>query len=239
MRVYFRPLPGLTIASLISLAVLLSLGTWQYHRLQWKTALLEEVEVAANAPALTSIRDLQAAMENGEPVDFRRIEISVARDADAPVFHVYTSGARVPMWRPFTHVTERGTQFFAGLAPFEDSEKDAFALEPADTLHLQGHVRIPRKLGWMTPKSTPERNRWFGFNPMPETFDWADRVSGYAETDFYVEVSSLDVDGQIPVRKPDIRNNHFDYMLTWYGLALTLIIIYLIFHRRQGRLGLK
>jgi surfeit locus 1 family protein len=35
----------------------------------------------------------------------------------------------------------------------------------------------------------------------------------------------------------DIPNNHLQYALTWFGLALTLAGVYLVYHVRNGRLG--
>jgi surfeit locus 1 family protein len=34
----------------------------------------------------------------------------------------------------------------------------------------------------------------------------------------------------------DIPNNHLAYALTWFGLALTLTVIYLLYHAKQDRL---
>ena len=45
--------------------ILICLAVWQYQRLQWKTALLEEVELAVSAPPLKSLKDLQAAIAAG------------------------------------------------------------------------------------------------------------------------------------------------------------------------------
>ncbi|WP_272944923.1 hypothetical protein [Kordiimonas gwangyangensis] len=33
----------------------------------------------------------------------------------------------------------------------------------------------------------------------------------------------------------DIRNDHFQYALTWYGIALTLIGVYVAFGFKRGR----
>ena len=49
---HFRPLPGLTIATIISLAILLGLGTWQLQRMDEKHAYIERLQrEAAGAPA--------------------------------------------------------------------------------------------------------------------------------------------------------------------------------------------
>ena len=54
---------------------------------------------------------------------------------------------------------------------------------------------------------------------------------------FYIDTvpGASDAD-LLPLKRPDIRNNHLDYMLTWYSFAVILLIIYFILHRRAGRL---
>ncbi|MFN8948914.1 MAG: SURF1 family cytochrome oxidase biogenesis protein, partial [Alphaproteobacteria bacterium] len=40
----FRPLPGLTIAALVALAIAVGLGTWQLQRRAEKHAMLAQIE---------------------------------------------------------------------------------------------------------------------------------------------------------------------------------------------------
>jgi len=37
--------------------------------------------------------------------------------------------------------------------------------------------------------------------------------------------------------KIQLRNEHLQYALTWFGIAATLLIVYLLYHRSRGRLG--
>jgi len=32
----------------------------------------------------------------------------------------------------------------------------------------------------------------------------------------------------------DIRNNHVEYAITWFSLAIALLIIYVVYHRQQN-----
>jgi len=81
MKIQFRPMPVLTIIVAVMLAILISLGVWQYQRLQWKTDLLAEVEASVTAPPLTSLDDLDRAIAAGEPVDFRRILVEIKTES--------------------------------------------------------------------------------------------------------------------------------------------------------------
>jgi len=233
-------MPWLTVIVAICLAILISLGTWQYQRLQWKTALLAEVDAAAEATPFTSFADVQVALDAGEPVDFRRIEAkALGLLGDAGGYFVFTPVKRDISWRFFFPVvTDAGKVFIAGPI-VSDKERDRYnstADWEYDTSVI-GYVRLARKSPRGAAKSTPEKNRWFGFNPLPETHNWADNWGGNAEVRFYVDrVSGATKANLLPAKRPDIRNNHLDYMLTWYSFALILLVIYFILHRRAGRL---
>jgi surfeit locus 1 family protein len=37
----------------------------------------------------------------------------------------------------------------------------------------------------------------------------------------------------------NLRNDHLQYAVTWFALAETLLIMYFIWHRSQGRFGVR
>jgi len=91
-----------------------------------------------------------------------------------------------------------------------------------------------------TPRSesSPESNRWFGFNPQPQTHDWAVLSGQDANMQFFIEtVPGVTHVEDLPARRPDIANNHFDYMITWFSLAILLCVFYVLIHIRDGRAG--
>ena len=109
---------------------------------------------------------------------------------------------------------------------------------------LIGYVREDHPMGrveaWSKSKPSPEKNRWFKFN---QTGDWGAkdmRLTHYIEIEetlpFNTEDGGLSAATALPIRRPTIRNNHFDYMLTWFSFAILLVIFYLLIHRRAGRL---
>jgi cytochrome oxidase assembly protein ShyY1 len=90
--------------------------------------------------------------------------------------------------------------------------------------------------GWLKSTPSPDRNRYFKFN---QTGDWGEVFpSADVRLSHYIEIETGATDAaRLPVRRPTIRNNHRDYMLTWFSFAGLLIIFYLLLHRRAGRLS--
>lgn len=241
MSVQFRPMPWLTAIVAIMLAILISLGVWQYQRLQWKTDLLAEVEASVTASPLTSLEDLERAIEAGEPVDFRRIQFQAPQVTGSPIYAVYKTQTGGIYWDLFT---EYGNIFarFDTVEDKEKPEKTSVCCTSDISLWHIGYVREDHPMGLVESKlkSKPnsESNRWFKFN---QSGDWGEENT---ITTHYIDIvestefglASITSSDDLPVRRPTIRNNHRDYMLTWFSFAFLLIIFYLLIHRRAGRL---
>ena len=50
-----------------------------------------------------------------------------------------------------------------------------------------------------------------------------------------LELDDTEVPGGLPIggqAKVELPNNHLEYAITWYSLALTLIVMFVLYHRR-------
>lgn len=241
----FRPMPGLTIVTLICFAILISLGNWQYKRLIWKTDLLVQIKQAANAAPLTNLAQADAVLASGKPLNFRRIElngafVSLTGNNDQP-FHLMRSDGKRYYWRLYQPYKVGAEIVYVATYDFDDARK---ATPPASTTGQKpviGYVRLVQSANKFTPKSTLATNRWFAFNGAPEMLDWADALTGETiQTTYFIDQTvGAQSATDLPVRIPEIANNHLDYMLTWYSFVIILLVIYLILHKRAGRLGFK
>lgn len=239
MSLYFRPLIGLSCFSAVLCTILIGLGTWQYFRLQWKSRLLERIEMIAHAPPADSLRTVQGALDAGQPIDFRRFSGKLEALGDGEPFYVFTTHQRDTSWRVFLPVQQEGVHIFADVARISDMQKSTGAEPPAlpaAGFMLHGYIRRARPVHWGQVRSSWSQNRWFGFNPVPAQYDWAESVSVPMDMRFYLErdLQARSADMLVP-RQPDIANNHFGYMLTWYGLAVYWVMIYFLLHYQQGR----
>ncbi len=237
-RFYFRPHIILSLITLVGLAILLKLGFWQKDRLAWKTELLAAVEAAAQAEPITSTAQITALLDDGAFAEFRRVDLKAqSLPIDAP-FLVFTARNRDITWRVFQPVDSAGHIFFADTGLIADADRDGAAAITAQPLRLIGYVRTAERQGSPRSESTPQANRWFGFNPMMERYDWA-ALSGYdADMRFFIEtVPGVTRADDLPPKEPNIANNHFEYMLTWFSLAVMLCVFYILIHIRDGRAG--
>ncbi len=239
MKIKFNPMPWLTVVTLICLGILLWLGTWQYQRLAWKTRILAEIEQAAHAEPLGSLSGINQLLAQGKPIDFRRVSLQAnfavpPLNSGAP-FHLMGSNGKAFTWRLYQPMSVDANSAYIAGREFTEVQKDNPPKTIVGEKQVIGYVRLVQKPNWTIPKSDVKTNRWFAFNASPEVLDWSD--NGTIAITYYIDhvehIKSVD---DLPVRIPDIPNNHLDYMLTWYSFALILLIIYFLVHKKQGRL---
>jgi surfeit locus 1 family protein len=234
----FRPYPGMTVACALLFAILCGLGTWQLERLQWKLALIARVNSHMAAPPLPLDR-IQAM--TADAAQYRRVTLNghfdhareafvFTTDAGAPVYHVLT---------PFITADGKALIVDRGEVPKEK-------LDPAtrssgnvtSQVQVTGVWRMPDAPGAFTPAPDAAHRIWY-----------ARDLSGIAAADHLtlaapvvVEADSTANPGGWPRGGQTVvafRNQHLSYAVTWFGLAICLLGVWLAYHISRGRIGLK
>lgn len=114
---------------------------------------------------------------------------------------------------------------------------------------VTGLVRLAERPGWFTPANDVAKNLWFWRDPdglaasLPGAGSMRACATGARPYPFILEAQAEPANpGGWPrggVTRRDIPNRHFEYALTWLGLAATLIGVYVAFAsaRLRGRHG--
>ena len=87
----------------------------------------------------------------------------------------------------------------------------------------------------MQPDNDPATNMWFWYD-IPAMATQAGEGAGEA-LPVVIEAGDAPNPGGFPIggqTNVNIANNHLQYAFTWYSLAITLIVIYFVFHWRRG-----
>lgn len=231
----FRPRLWPTVFTLPVLVLLLGLGVWQVRRLHWKEGLIAERRAAtAAAPApLPRWRDVTPDMEfrhvfaRGVFLNNREILVYAPPRPGKVGYDVFT-----PLARPDGQIVFINRGFVpAGL---RDRERRA-AGEPKGPVRVTGLLRLPPRArpNWFVPDNDPRRRRWFWIDlPRMAAADGLKRVAPY-----YVDADATPNPGGWPqggLTQVRLPNNHLQYALTWFSLAVALLVIYVLSHRRTG-----
>lgn len=245
MRFEFRPVLSVAVAA--ALAVLIALGVWQLQRLEWKRGLIAQItEREASAPI--PLDEALAREARGENLEFQPVYVEGAyrHESEALVFGARDGAPGVFVFTPlaFGGDEDRTRTIFInrGFAPQEFRDPEARADGAIDgAVRVEGVLRHPEKrqgfAAALAPEDQPADNLFFVRDPARlAAAKEALGLSGLV-SDAYVESRG----GENPARWPegavtdaDLPNRHFEYALTWFGLAAGLIGVYLGFSVKRG-----
>jgi len=221
--------PG--VAAFGALAVLLWLGTWQVQRKIWKEALIATVTERFAAPPVRLPPPAEWPRLDPSNDEFRRVAFRAAWLNDKEAL-VYTTGSSLradaagPGYWVFTPARVLGGIVMVNRGFVPEGRQDPAtrpAGQTAGPVDIIGVMRWPETPGLFTPPGDPAKNLWFARDPAAMA---AAKGIG-AVAPFYIEQESPSVPGGLPQvgkLQPSLPNNHLGYALTWYGLALVLVV---------------
>ena len=219
---------GLTIAALIAFAILIGLGTWQVVRLGEKRAQIAAVEAAQKATPTPIALAFERA-EDGESLDYTRVEAVCPGLAEAPFIEIFAvvegvpgarlvSACRLPAGRWRTVLVDRG---FVDETISARPSVDPLAGEPVT---VRGVLRTP---GHRSAFAAPPDGGKFYSREIPPIAA-ALKVQRTAPVFLLAETSTNPEWAALkPVPLPtNLSNRHLEYAVTWYGLAAALAGVY-------------
>ena len=233
----FRPFLWLSIFAIPAFAILLTLGTWQMQRLQWKNDLISSFEARSHAPAIAP----PAVDMLTDDYEFRRLALtgSFAHDKELYITgKTYEGNAGFHVITPMTLTDGRIIMVNRGWVSedYREPEKRTFSLVPGQVT-VDAILRIPGQKGYFVPDNEPENGFWFTMNPQQMLLHLGLADAGIAT--FYADSLRVSDVVTLPIAAKtelNLRSAHLSYAMTWYGIALGLLGVYLAFHHQAGRL---
>lgn len=233
-------LPG--VATLLALSILVSLGAWQLRRLEWKEGLIGRMQARIHAPPQPlPARETWAKLQLAE-YEYLRVAASgvYEHQHETYVFHAGGSGVLEPGWLVMTPlrlssggriIVNRG---FVPATLQEPAKRVAGQIE-GETL-VTGLLRAPEPRNPFTPADNPKSS----IMHVKEPAGIAARFKLEGVAPFLIDADATPVPGGWPKggqTTMSIPNNHFSYALTWFGLAITLLVVFAAFAVRRLRGG--
>lgn len=224
----------------LALVVLASLGTWQVQRLAWKEDLLATIEQRTNQEPMP-LATVLAKMQSGDDIEYTPVTALgyFDHDNEQHFFATFDGLSGYYVYTPLMLQTDRFIFVNRGFVPFDKKDQ---ATRPESLVSLSQDVTglarsVPaEKAGWVVPENDVAKN----------VFHWKDLTAMIARTGkpaeqfvpMFIDQDNKANPTQLPVGGVtiiDLPNNHLQYAITWYGLALTLIGVlgfYVVRHRR-------
>lgn len=221
MRRIFFPI----ILGLAGCATLISLGLWQIDRLAWKEGILAEIDGRLAGAAGSLAFDADETSD-----EYTRVAFTGTPTGEE--LHVLVSGTAAGTgYRVISAVqTDQGPTILLdqGLLPLDDKE-----LPPLTTaMQINGTLLWPDDENSSTPDPDLAKNIWFARNvtAMAAVLD--------TEPLMVIATETTPADTRLtplPVKTADIKNDHLEYAITWFLLAVVWAIMTLFLILRTIR----
>lgn len=232
---FFRPRLWPTVFTVPAVLFMVGLGVWQLERLAWKTAEIDSFESRVAAAPVGP----PAAIDDPDAWKYRRVQATgrFLNDRELQLTgRPYEGNAGFHVLTPL--VIDGGPTVLVnrGWVPMDRRRPEARPETlPEGPVTIDGIVRIAGRKGYFVPENEPGRDIWFTVEPR----QMAAHLGIGPAADYYIDVlrpserpTELPI-GALPVVK--LRNEHLQYAITWFLLALTLVVVYVVWHRQRDR----
>ena len=220
----FKPKLVPFVAFVIALLILLSLSLWQVKRLVWKTNLIEQ-RVSNFEGEPKNLYDIRKPNEN----EFKKVFIEGKLLNNFEFFMPALSkngnnGFHIIV--PLVIEKKKLILFDTGWVPLFKKEKNKRLNNLIKEKKIFfAVIRLPGRKGYFQPDNDNIKNFWFFVEPklMEET------ISMKLENRFYLEAVDNGPNGYPLGNQTRIylRNNHLQYAITWFLIALSLIGVFI------------
>lgn len=194
------------LLGLAGCGVLLALGFWQMQRLDWKQAVLAEAQAR--------ISDAPVALPAAPGPADKYLPVTVTGRFTGEELHVLTSTrAEGPGFLVIaTFETEKGRRILIDRGFIPEAGKTT--PRPGRAMTVTGNLHWPDDVNSSTPPPDPNRLIWYGRDVGP--------MAAAAGTEPVLVIARSDTGDGIRVTPLDtsaIRNDHWEYAVTWFSLA--------------------
>lgn len=200
---------------------LIYLGTWQVMRREEKNELVAKIDSNVNAPLLSP-----DSYKNIGEDEFRKMALTGAymHDKEFLLLNKPYNG------KPGQHV----------MTPFKATNGDVIIVDrgwiptdkeyekPTGQIQITGVVRATQKLNGLgkmiTFNNDPQKQIWFWLD-LPLIY----KTYGLPKKDYYLDLVNETKSNSYPVALPakiDVYNEHLIYVITWYSIAIVLLLVY-------------
>lgn len=219
----------LLVCGLVALAILLALGTWQVERLAWKEDLIATIDQRIHS-APNSMSSITTRRVTTDDVDYWPVSVGgeFHHEGERHFFATHEGRSGYFVYTPFEFAENRYVLVNRGFVPFELKDP---ALRPEGQVEgwqtITGLSRnvLHGKPSWIVPDNDPAANifYWKDLKVMAAT-SGVGRPEDYVG--FFIDANDAPNPGGLPiggVTLISLPNNHLQYVVTWYGLAVALV----------------
>ena len=187
--------------------MLLSLGSWQLYRLNWKLNLLSEIE--------NSLKNDPVEFFKVDKKNYLRIKTSGIIDFNKQIYLYNLNESGKPGFEVINPIIINNENYLInrGWIPFD--KKDRPEINLINESSIIGTLKQQHKASTFKPDNDLNKNYWFTLN--------REDIFKYTGKKFSDYIIYLNGDYKLPKPKvitANISNNHKKYAITWFSMAI-------------------
>ena len=200
--------------------MLLSLGSWQLYRLNWKLNLLSEIE--------NSLKNNPVEFSKVDKKNYLRVKTSGIIDFNKQIYLYNLNESGKPGFEVINPIIIDNENYLInrGWIPFD--KKDNPKINLINEGNIIGTLKLQHKASTFKPDNDINKNYWFTLN--------REDIFKYTGKKFSDYIIYLNGDYKLPKPKvitANISNNHKKYAITWFSMAISILLIYLYFRKKN------
>ena len=209
-----------TIFTIFFISAFFALGTWQIYRLNWKLELISQIE--------DSLKTQPVELSNTLKKNYLKIKTSGLIDLDKQIYLYNLNENGEPGFDVVNPIEINNEDFLLnrGWIPFDKKNKKT--INEINENKIIGIIKKQESASIFKPKNDIVNNYWF-------TLDRND-IFKFTGKNFSPFIIYLNNDKKFPKTKKitaNISNNHKKYAITWFSLAVSILLIYLYFRKKN------
>ena len=200
--------------------VFIFLGSWQIIRLNWKNNLILEIE--------NSLKNPPVELSKSNINNYMKIKTSGTIDLEKQIYLYNLNEKGTPGFEVINplKIDNKNYLINRGWIPFE--KKGSKEINEFDESNIIGTLKSQGRKNIFKPDNDIEKNYWF-------SLDRKD-ILEFTGKEFSKYIIYLDGNYQFPKPKKitaNISNNHKKYAITWFSLAISILLLYLYFRKKN------
>ena len=205
-----------------SVILFCSLGTWQVYRLQWKLDLINEINYGLNSePVLYSKTNI---------INYQKVKFSGVFDFEKQVYLYSLNSNGQPGYDIITPIKINSNEILlVNRGWIKDNLKRNKNINKVKTKSFEGIIKKIGKPNLFKPENDIKNNVWYSLK-----LEDLQNFTGYKLTNFvlYLQNSQNNL-VEKKIISPNLPNNHLKYAITWYSVALSILLYFLYFRKKQ------
>ena len=200
--------------------VFVALGSWQIVRLNWKNNLILEIENSLKKPPVE--------LTNSNVENYLKNKTSGSIDLEKQIYLYNLNDTGTPGFEVINPILINDTNYLInrGWIPFE--KKNSQEINVFDENDIIGTLKLQGRKNIFKPDNDLEENYWFSLN--------REDILKFTGKEFSKYIIYLNGNYRVPKPKKitaNISNNHQKYALTWFSLAISILLLYLYFRKKN------